>query len=492
VISVSTVSQAQALFNSTYRLVDAGPAASNYLQAQLLAAKLNFKLAASRGEDLGGAQIYGTTTSVSLVISQADSLIAQGTTASAENVATVAGQLRAINAGDVTFTALPTSNIGDSDVDGDGVIANVDNCPLVANPDQLDTDGNGIGDACEPTPFVQCVVKRQSDYLAVFGYTNQYADRRIAPGNSNKFTPGAIDRGQPRLKRLGGENHAIEVPFSTSITWTMAGHSATANTSSTPCKGFDVAQVTFASNVALYASGNLLIDDRAKLTGWTTIANAGTGVTDIGASASVGNVLSKPGVNVRSSGTINGLVRTAGTVTTQSEPKLLGGKEEAAALSLPILEWSVTFPPVTGEDVMPEPGAPSRSIAPGSYRTVRLKNSTVLILSSGTYYMDSLDLEPGSTLQLNQAAGPVSILIKTALIYRGAISVQGGGQPSLLLGYFGTDAAFLEAPMTAAVVVPNATLTLGAGSGGTYVGSFFAKSLEIRPDVTVQFRAFGR
>jgi len=492
VISVSTVSQAQALFNSTYRWVDSGPVAANYLQAQLLAAKLNLKLAASRNEDLGGAQIYGSTISVSSVIDQADSLVAQGAAAPPADVAAVAGQLRAINAGEVTFVALPTFNVGDSDVDGDGVIANVDNCPLVANADQLDSDGNGIGDACEPTPFVQCVVKRPSDYLAVFGYTNQHADRRIAPGNNNKFTPGAIDRGQPRLQRLGGENHAIEVPFTTTITWTMAGHSATATTLSTPCDGVDVAQVTFASHVALYASGDLRIDDRANLTGWTTIANAGTGLTDIGASASVGNVLSKPGVSVRSSGTVNGLVRTAGTVTTQSGARLLGGKEENASLSLPILGWSVTFPPATGGDVMLEPGAPPRAIAPGSYRTVILKNNTTLILSSGTYYMDSLDLEPGSTLQLNQGAGSISILVKTALIYRGAITAQGGGQPNLLLGYLGTNAAFLEAPITAAVVVPNTTLTLGAGSGGTYIGSFFAKSLEVRSGVNVQYRAFGQ
>jgi len=35
------------------------------------------------------------------------------------------------------------------DGDGDGVADDVDVCPTVADPDQLDTDHNGIGDACE-------------------------------------------------------------------------------------------------------------------------------------------------------------------------------------------------------------------------------------------------------------------------------------------------------------------------------------------------------
>ncbi len=43
----------------------------------------------------------------------------------------------------------PTPN---GDTDGDGVDNSIDNCPTVANPDQTDTDGDGIGDACDPTP----------------------------------------------------------------------------------------------------------------------------------------------------------------------------------------------------------------------------------------------------------------------------------------------------------------------------------------------------
>jgi DNA/RNA endonuclease G (NUC1) len=40
----------------------------------------------------------------------------------------------------------------DADDDNDGVADTADNCPLIANADQADGDGDGIGNACDPNP----------------------------------------------------------------------------------------------------------------------------------------------------------------------------------------------------------------------------------------------------------------------------------------------------------------------------------------------------
>ncbi|HOP03712.1 MAG TPA: putative metal-binding motif-containing protein, partial [Tenuifilaceae bacterium] len=50
---------------------------------------------------------------------------------------------------DTDDDGIPDGCDDDMDDDGDGIANNVDNCPLVFNPDQTDSDANGIGDACE-------------------------------------------------------------------------------------------------------------------------------------------------------------------------------------------------------------------------------------------------------------------------------------------------------------------------------------------------------
>jgi Thrombospondin type 3 repeat len=57
-----------------------------------------------------------------------------------------------------------------ADVDNDGVPDSTDNCPLVANPDQKDSDADGIGDVCDATPLpvvMRCDVDGDHDVDAV-------------------------------------------------------------------------------------------------------------------------------------------------------------------------------------------------------------------------------------------------------------------------------------------------------------------------------------
>lgn len=53
--------------------------------------------------------------------------------------------------GDLVCDAIDicTGNDATGDTDADGICDGNDNCPAVANPDQADADGNGVGDACE-------------------------------------------------------------------------------------------------------------------------------------------------------------------------------------------------------------------------------------------------------------------------------------------------------------------------------------------------------
>lgn len=60
-------------------------------------------------------------------------------------------------------------NLSDTDDDGDGVLDEVDNCPLIANPLQENVDEDEFGDACDPDQQALCVaVKTKNANIVTF------------------------------------------------------------------------------------------------------------------------------------------------------------------------------------------------------------------------------------------------------------------------------------------------------------------------------------
>jgi hypothetical protein len=74
----------------------------------------------------------------------------------------------------VTVTPVVVTPGGDEnppDTDGDGLADELDNCDIVANPDQADADADGLGDACDSNAFVPTVLTAASGGTGTEGDT---------------------------------------------------------------------------------------------------------------------------------------------------------------------------------------------------------------------------------------------------------------------------------------------------------------------------------
>lgn len=80
-----------------------------------------------------------------------------------------------------------------SDADGDGVPDSTDNCRAVNNPDQTDSDSDGLGDACDAEPNAQnFILTGQFVTLGGLSVDNEHTLRAKATAGGNTATDGQL------------------------------------------------------------------------------------------------------------------------------------------------------------------------------------------------------------------------------------------------------------------------------------------------------------
>lgn len=94
----------------------------------------------------------------------------------------------------------------DPDVDGDGVLDGVDNCVTVGNPGQADSDGDGLGNPCDPTPNGPPAAASSSLPSNAFDFGKFIRKKNKGIGFLTLFLPGPGEVGLTGkgLKEIGG------------------------------------------------------------------------------------------------------------------------------------------------------------------------------------------------------------------------------------------------------------------------------------------------
>jgi len=481
-VVVQSVSQARSILQGS----------SGALQQQLLAAKLNLAVAVTSREHLSTALLYGAPITVRSVVLSGDAALRDGVThLTANQLAQLVVLVGSINTAELTYfkpgVPAPANPIADDD--GDGIANLLDNCPSIANPTQLDSDADRIGDACSLVATAQCALRRSAtSSTAYLGYQNPLSFRYLPVGLKNGFSPGTQDRGQPMEFNGGRQNRVFSVDFNPAqpVTWTLDRTSVALSAQLPTCLGSELTTLAFASNVAVFGASQVTIADSVTVKAGTLASPVVSGGSmDVGANAHLGDVWSAANVSLRSNSNVAGNVTTGGSAIRQLGSVVTGAIFEHSFVPPQPLTWAPSFPATNSGSVLLNPDT-TRSLTAGSYFQVSVASRATLTLASGIYYFDSLSLEPSSKVVLQ---GQVVIYIRSGLTDRGAFSSESGGFPELLIGYFGTSAASIEAPFTGTLIAPNALLRLANVPGSAHRGVFFGKQVEVQTSATVEYVA---
>jgi hypothetical protein len=240
------------------------------------------------------------------------------------------------------------------------------------------------------------------------------------------------------------------------------------------------------ADVVLHVTGGELKVPRSTVLNrgsFGTLVNLSSSKTTVSDGTEVGDVWSVGAVDLKGPGThVHGGVRSQGAVTILPPPTVLvdGPTLQNQTFTLATrLTFTIDFPPS---------GPPQHadgttiSLVPGAYGAAVVESDGVLLLHSGTYFFDSLEVQDGGELRVDAVGGPVRVNVLHGMNFAGRTLLVSGNASDLRVAVFHNTPITLDGRFLGELFVPLTKLTLGVGP---HQGAFFAQSMELAPNAAI-------
>jgi hypothetical protein len=239
--------------------------------------------------------------------------------------------------------------------------------------------------------------------------------------------------------------------------------------------------------VVIGTKSDLFLRDRARVE--APISNLGVGASELGVEARATDIYSEPSLTLRDRARVDGAVTLGGTLTRGNATVITGGVKTGVSFADPagrtfLLNW----PSGGGTNHDLQPGQNLTLLAGVAYGNISVKTGATLYISPGDHFVQSLTIEPDAKVILQDGAQRIAVYIKSSFTWRGKLLTQSGAAPQWLVGYLGTQRIPLERAFTGLLIAPSAEVTLGTVPGNIHTGQFFARKVEVQPDVRVVYQ----
>jgi hypothetical protein len=241
------------------------------------------------------------------------------------------------------------------------------------------------------------------------------------------------------------------------------------------------------STVTLGATGSIALGDRVVLSEQSKApANASStqaGIT-VGTDASVGILEASENITISDRTTANSLI-AGGTVTVGNQDTVKSKQNGASIQPLTQRTFNVNVP---SSAVLPAISLPPNTkdttpIAPGHYAGLQLYANATASLTPGTYFFDTLDVEPNAILTANDSVASTTVYIFGEPTIHGTLAAADPTRVQYV--YLGTSSITLQPPFSGTFIAPFASLAIGQPVTGPYQGSFFASQISVGPGTTI-------